>query len=42
MPRRKVKTEERNDDPTENLVNDLENAKEEVKTAAAWGSQERW
>ena len=29
-----MKTEERND-PVENLVNDLENAKEEVKTTAA-------
>ena len=30
MPRRKVKTEERNDDPTENLVNDLKNAKPQL------------
>ena len=29
-----MKTEERNDDPMENLVNDLKNAEEEVKTAA--------
>ena len=34
MPRRKVRLEERNDNPIENLVNDLNNAEEEGKTAA--------
>lgn len=38
MPRRKVNTEERYNDPMENLVNDHNKSKEEVKVAAKEGT----
>lgn len=36
-----MKTEERNDDPMENLVNDLKNAEERSQNRS-WGNQERY